>query len=798
MKKDTKNLEGGIYDLIKEVGQKLFETNVDNPNKVNNYQPINLPPKSILFDMVKNTYNRNSKRPIPNWNLIKETPTLLFYLKDKTIVVAIRGSFDLVDLGANTGIAIASLLKSTRFTTDLNTLYSIQQNYPPSEYTYYGVAHSLGGAILQKWIKNGLIKEGISYNPALEKVDINDTTSKHLKIYNEDDPLYMIMGKNASNVELRANKNRGLATKGLSQFSLGRAINSVQAHLLGNFEGGVINKHFPLDYGVGSGNDEYLEKARELARKNGYPDYASVNYAKDGKHKLILRGVKFGNTNYDDFISYKLKEGKEVADKHRKAYLARATKIKGDWKDDPYSPNNLAIRILWGGGRKKKVSTVSNKPIDWQDIKWGSFANQFKVWRVRHPEYSHINTLDEFATMILQAPQAFKPITVKRARFYQNVLKPQDRPEDLEGGIAPMVAAQVAYEGAKLVYEFLPDDAKKWVDTQVDSVKQYAMDVFNEIFNTEEVQQARKRANDEAFAKAQFEKGWRYDDEGNVIQFPRAPNGDLWVKLPNPSAPEKFVWIKRSSAKAIYEQLKAMERIHRGQQGQYGKSYIDYGADTVEEQQYRASQTDPNYQQDLEDATNQEQDEMTANVRAKMGLPPKQSTQPQQPQYPTQQQQQQQQYPIQQQQTQIDPYQQEYEDDIRAQQQPQGGMKKKRGMGFFSDIKDKFKNRGKTKEQIEYEKAYKQNEKDALRGIPPTVEFRRMWLNNLTPAQEAKALRGMPREEYLAKIAEQYKRWQDDLGYGDIKIPYSSPLAPGGFVNNVKGIIDAFDPNSYR
>jgi hypothetical protein len=31
----------------------------------------------------------------------------------------------------------------------------------------------------------------------------------------------------------------------------------------------------------------------------------------------------------------------------RQAYLKRATKIKGDWKDNKYSPNNLSINILW-------------------------------------------------------------------------------------------------------------------------------------------------------------------------------------------------------------------------------------------------------------------------------------------------------------------------------------------------------------------------------------------------------------------------------------------------------------------
>ena len=31
----------------------------------------------------------------------------------------------------------------------------------------------------------------------------------------------------------------------------------------------------------------------------------------------------------------------------RKRYLARATKIKGNWKSNKFSPNNLAIHLLW-------------------------------------------------------------------------------------------------------------------------------------------------------------------------------------------------------------------------------------------------------------------------------------------------------------------------------------------------------------------------------------------------------------------------------------------------------------------
>ena len=32
-------------------------------------------------------------------------------------------------------------------------------------------------------------------------------------------------------------------------------------------------------------------------------------------------------------------------------YLSRATKIKGNWKKDKYSPNNLAISLLWNNSK---------------------------------------------------------------------------------------------------------------------------------------------------------------------------------------------------------------------------------------------------------------------------------------------------------------------------------------------------------------------------------------------------------------------------------------------------------------
>jgi hypothetical protein len=59
-------------------------------------------------------------------------------------------------------------------------------------------------------------------------------------------------------------------------------------------------------------------------------------YMVQGPHGL----VHFGQMGYEDYT-------KHHDLKRRRRYLTRANKIKGQWRSDPYSPNNLAIHILW-------------------------------------------------------------------------------------------------------------------------------------------------------------------------------------------------------------------------------------------------------------------------------------------------------------------------------------------------------------------------------------------------------------------------------------------------------------------
>jgi hypothetical protein len=52
------------------------------------------------------------------------------------------------------------------------------------------------------------------------------------------------------------------------------------------------------------------------------------------------RAIHFGSSAYEDHT-------KHQDEKRRQNYLRRATNIKGRWREDNYSPNNLSINILW-------------------------------------------------------------------------------------------------------------------------------------------------------------------------------------------------------------------------------------------------------------------------------------------------------------------------------------------------------------------------------------------------------------------------------------------------------------------
>jgi hypothetical protein len=99
----------------------------------------------------------------------------------------------------------------------------------------------------------------------------------------------------------------------------------------------------------------YLRAVRTAAKKAGY-DPAAVQFADDAEHKLMIhadgRTSKFGRVGYGDFTIWKRLEKSGDADKgtaaqKRRVFHKSHKAIPGDWAADKYSPNSLALAILW-------------------------------------------------------------------------------------------------------------------------------------------------------------------------------------------------------------------------------------------------------------------------------------------------------------------------------------------------------------------------------------------------------------------------------------------------------------------
>jgi len=75
-----------------------------------------------------------------------------------------------------------------------------------------------------------------------------------------------------------------------------------------------------------------------------------------------------------------------------------------------------------------------NQKVDWEDLKWGSFTNQFHRFQHENPD-SGIHDLADFARMILENPEDYRKTTKNRARFYLNVLlKQKSHPNNIMRG----------------------------------------------------------------------------------------------------------------------------------------------------------------------------------------------------------------------------------------------------------------------------------------------------------------------------------------------------------------------------
>jgi hypothetical protein len=325
-----------------------------------------IPDRNILQQLATQSYQQVPATRVGQLELIRATPTLKFY-KDSgnTIVVAIRGTkpTDVDDVKADGLIALGQLETSKRYNEDLNTIQQFQTQFPPSQFDYYGVGHSLGGAILDSFLKRGFLKNGVSYNPAVQPQDFQNTTLPNQRVYMESDPLYAIMGRNLKQKpETRAPRKKSWWEKAVSYIPYaGTAIKGYdlyQSHMLDQFQGGA-KAHSKFEkqlQKVGIEPSLYLKEAQRRAKDAGLPSRV-LGFADDGEHKLSIpnadgRMIKFGRVGYGDHLIWShLEKAQKVpmgtADAKRNTFQKSHSAIKGDWKKDPFSANSLALKVLW-------------------------------------------------------------------------------------------------------------------------------------------------------------------------------------------------------------------------------------------------------------------------------------------------------------------------------------------------------------------------------------------------------------------------------------------------------------------
>jgi len=149
---------------------------------------------------------------------------------NNSVICGIRGTDtkDMGDVAADIQIALGKLNSSERYKHDVSVIKRLQTYFPQDKWWWVGVGHSLGGAIVDSLIREGLLKEGVSFNPAVQKEEyLKPTTNR--RIYLETDPLYLLMGRFTKYHEVRKTSGLGVA----------------KSHSLDNFQGGkkVIKKY---------------------------------------------------------------------------------------------------------------------------------------------------------------------------------------------------------------------------------------------------------------------------------------------------------------------------------------------------------------------------------------------------------------------------------------------------------------------------------------------------------------------------------------------------------------------------
>ena len=103
-----------------------------------------------------------------------------------------------------------------------------------------------------------------------------------------------------------------------------------------------LNKRFPKTDAI------WIFSNPKIAQQKAFDIYgpdAILNRSNTKNKKYCIvspenKIINFGQMGYEDYT-------KHNDDLRRSNYLNRTSKIRGDWRQNKYSPNNLSRSILW-------------------------------------------------------------------------------------------------------------------------------------------------------------------------------------------------------------------------------------------------------------------------------------------------------------------------------------------------------------------------------------------------------------------------------------------------------------------
>lgn len=347
--KPTGGLTAWFKEEWKDVGGKDYpvfrptiRVNKDTPLTAEEIDPKNLKEQIALKQVIKGNKNLppfveggklsrdelkglldasyDGRAKVGDWVLDKQlsTKTSKVYSKGDRAVVAHRGTEGITDWGNNLAYALGGeyLYKKTdRFKEAKKVQKEAEKKYGAKNVSTIG--HSQGG--LQAELLGNKSKEIITLNKATHPL-----ISRH----------------SGNQTDIRSDRDVvSIATKTPTTEIKAESYNPLTEH-----SPDILNR-VSADTEYGSGLWSNASIAKKNAIKYLGKDVVFKVSNKKGKKFMVLnpttnKFIHFGALNYEDFTKHQ--------DPIRRAnYLRRTANMRGNWKDDKYSANNLARNILW-------------------------------------------------------------------------------------------------------------------------------------------------------------------------------------------------------------------------------------------------------------------------------------------------------------------------------------------------------------------------------------------------------------------------------------------------------------------